>query len=111
MKHSGITSKAVLRELDASWEALKQNHLTTPKFSRKAVKTTESKFLENKLGYRGQEELAKLKSLMTAGGNTAKPADKVYTGNKMLGVSTLHKSNSIPVFSNEEIIDIARMRR
>jgi hypothetical protein len=34
-----------------------------------------------------------------------------YTGNRMLGVSVLHKSNGIPVFSDEEIKDISKMRR
>ena len=38
-------------------------------------------------------------------------ASKKYTGNKMLGISVLHKSNGIPVFSDEEIRDISKMRR
>lgn len=35
----------------------------------------------------------------------------VYTGDKMIGIGTLHKSNAVPVFSNEEAQDMARMRR
>ena len=34
-----------------------------------------------------------------------------YTGTKMLGIGVLHKSNGVPVFSEEEACDIARMRR
>jgi len=34
-----------------------------------------------------------------------------YTGDKMLGISVLHKSNGVPVFSKEEVHDIAKMRR
>ena len=34
-----------------------------------------------------------------------------YTGTNMLGIATLHKSNSIPVFRQEDAIDIAKMRR
>lgn len=34
-----------------------------------------------------------------------------YTGTKMLGIGTLHKSNGVPVFSEEEAHDIATMRR
>ncbi len=34
-----------------------------------------------------------------------------YTGDKMIGISTLHKSNAVPVFTQEEAIDIAKMRR
>lgn len=40
-----------------------------------------------------------------------KPADKVYTGDKMLGIGTLHKSNAVPVFRAEDAQDIAKMRR
>lgn len=47
----------------------------------------------------------------TLGGNTAlKPAPQ-YTGNAVLGIATLHKSNGVPVFSPQEAVDIARMRR
>jgi hypothetical protein len=35
----------------------------------------------------------------------------VYTGDKMLGIGTLHKSNAVPVFNNEEAKEMARMRR
>lgn len=36
---------------------------------------------------------------------------KVYTGDKILGIGTLHKSNAVPVFSAEEAEDMAKMRR
>lgn len=34
-----------------------------------------------------------------------------YTGTKMLGIGTLHKSNAVPVFSDDEAKEMARMRR
>lgn len=34
-----------------------------------------------------------------------------YTGTKILGIGTMHKSNAVPIFSDEEAIDISRMRR
>ena len=37
--------------------------------------------------------------------------DTEYTGTKVVGISTLHKSNGIPVFSQEEAKDISKMRR
>lgn len=39
--------------------------------------------------------------------------DKVtqYTGTKMIGVGTLHKSNAVPVFNDDEAKDMAKMRR
>ena len=40
-----------------------------------------------------------------------KPQDKEYTGTKVKGIATLHKSNGVPVFSDEEAKDISKMRR
>lgn len=44
-------------------------------------------------------------------GSTAKVTAKVYTGDSMLGVATMHKSNAVPVFSSESAKDISNMRR
>ena len=45
------------------------------------------------------------------GGVAVLAAQKVYTGTKVKGIATMHKSNAVPVFSDEEAIDISRMRR
>lgn len=34
-----------------------------------------------------------------------------YTGDKLLGIATMHKSNMVPVFKQEDAEEIARMRR
>lgn len=47
----------------------------------------------------------------TGSGVAALPQPKVYTGTKIKGIGTLHKSNAVPVFSDEEAVEIARMRR
>jgi hypothetical protein len=35
----------------------------------------------------------------------------VYTGEEMIGIGQLHKSNAVPVFRKQDAEDIARMRR
>jgi hypothetical protein len=40
-----------------------------------------------------------------------KAPDKVYTGTKIKGIGTMHKSNAVPIFSDDEAKDIAKMRR
>ena len=51
-------------------------------------------------------------SMVTPGGSATKPVlGKVYTGTAMKGIGTLHKSNAVPIFSNEDAIDQANMRR
>ena len=50
-------------------------------------------------------------SLDTGRGLAAKKDVQQYTGTAMLGIGQLHKSNSIPVFSKEDAVDISKMRR
>lgn len=44
-------------------------------------------------------------------GVCAPPVPKVYTGTRLIGIATMHKSNMVPVFSIEDAKDISRMRR
>lgn len=44
-------------------------------------------------------------------GNGAKKAANVYTGDYIMGIATMHKSNAVPVTSREQAIDSATMRR
>ena len=50
-------------------------------------------------------------SLDTGRGVAVKKEVQQYTGTAMLGIGQLHKSNSIPVFSKEDAVDIGKMRR
>lgn len=34
-----------------------------------------------------------------------------YTGTNIIGIATMHKSNMVPVFSQEEAVALAKMRR
>ena len=34
-----------------------------------------------------------------------------YTGDKIVGIGTMHKSNAVPIFSDQEARDISSMRR
>ena len=57
-------------------------------------------------------ETVKYPSLATVGDNCTKPVyGKVYTGDKMIGIGTLHKSNAVPIFSDDDAKDQALMRR
>ena len=40
-----------------------------------------------------------------------KAPDKVYTGTAIKGIGTMHKSNAVPIFSDEQAVEIATMRR
>jgi hypothetical protein len=44
-------------------------------------------------------------------GNGAKKAANVYTGDYIMGIATMHKSNAVPITSREQAVDSATMRR
>jgi hypothetical protein len=50
-------------------------------------------------------------SLNTGNAGGFKKETMQYTGNKMKGIGTLHKSNAVPIFTDEEAKDQANMRR
>ena len=63
-------------------------------------------------GKRFVRETPHYDSLETIGGVATKPIHgNVYTGDKMKGIGTLHKSNAVPIFTDEEAKDQANMRR
>jgi len=50
-------------------------------------------------------------SLNSDKGVAVKKEPQQYTGDNMLGIGQLHKSNSVPVFRKEDAEDQAKMRR
>lgn len=50
-------------------------------------------------------------SLDTGAGGTGKKPVMQYTGDAMIGIGQLHKSNAVPIFSAEDAVDISKMRR
>jgi len=101
------------RELDESWkELLKRQGLELEEKKRNRAMSASSL---TSTGYslkipEGRNTTAHLKSVDTGGNATLSPP-KVYTGTKVKGIATMHKSNAVPIFSDEQAVDIARMRR
>jgi hypothetical protein len=56
-------------------------------------------------------ETAPVNSVDTGWVPCVKVKDNTYTGTKVKGIGTMHKSNAVPVFSDEEAHDISKMRR
>ena len=100
------------RELDESWkELLKRQGVEQEERKRSRGLSAPSLSSSYSLTIpEGRNTTAHIKSVDTGGNATLKPA-KVYTGTKVKGIATMHKSNAVPVFSDEEAVDISRMRR
>ena len=58
-----------------------------------------------------RRETVRYPSLNSEAGIATLPPQKVYTGDAMIGIGQLHKSNAVPIFSKEDAIDISKMRR
>lgn len=98
------------RELDAEWKELKKKWEVDAENKRKS-RALAAEPLSYKLSApAGRGSTAHIPSRVTEGGSTA-PVHKVYTGTKVLGIATMHKSNAVPVFAEEEAIEISKMRR
>jgi hypothetical protein len=79
-----------------------------PKFANRQVKVTIDPPVKPSYTPRTTKNFP---SKVTQGGSTAKRDVISYTGSKMIGVTILHKSCLQPVFSQEDAIDAAHMRR
>ena len=95
------------REQTEAWEALQKKWAPTSVPKRKTASVASpvvSKAFVRDTGPR-------IESLPFTGGPCTKAPEKVYTGTKVKGIGTMHKSNAVPIFSDEEAQDIAKMRR
>ena len=99
-------TSAKQRELQASWEKMLKKYPT-----KKIVTPKQSLSDVYSLGKPACRETPKILSLPFTGGACTKPAQQVYTGTKIIGIGTMHKSNAIPIFSDQQAKDIATMRR
>lgn len=98
------------RELDAAWKELqkKWNVDAEEKRRRRAMKAEPLTYkLTTPVGRTNTHHIPSVDT----GGNAIKAPDKVYTGTKVRGIATMHKSNAVPVFSDQEAVEISRMRR
>jgi hypothetical protein len=99
------------RELDEQWIALQKKwgvEAEDKRRKRAMSAETLTYSLPTPVGRTNTHHIRSLNS--GAGVATLAPA-KVYTGDKIKGIGTMHKSNAVPIFSDEEAVAIANMRR
>jgi len=99
------------RELDASWkELLKTQGIEQEERRRRRAMSAEP--LDYKLDVPAGRSTSYIPSRNTGevGVGTYR-ASPQYTGTKVKGIGTMHKSNAVPIFSDEEAIAISTMRR
>lgn len=100
----------VARQNAESWENLKKKHGVTEDKKKITKKVNRVSILSAAPAYRGSDQ-PRIPSKADSWDPCLKSPDKKYTGSAIVGISTLHKSNAVPVFSKEDAIDISKMRR
>lgn len=104
-KFASAEAKRQHEELQANWEQLKKSYA-------KPLSTKSAPMRKYKLAMpAGRSTGAEIPSLNTGAGIAPKAAVPVYTGTKVKGIGTMHKSNAVPIFSDEEAVEISTMRR
>jgi len=113
-KFASAEAKRKAEQLDESWKDLlkRQGIELEEKKRKRAMASTELLSTKYSLTIpQGRNTTAHIRSLNSGLGVATLAPAKVYTGTKVKGIATMHKSNAVPVFSNEEAVDISKMRR
>ena len=87
------------------------NGMTTNFARSKSAKTTTKELVVKAPYVRETPKIASLNTANTDQSLATKAKPKVYTGSLMKGIATMHKSNAVPVFTDEQAKDISNMRR
>ncbi len=111
VKFRNAAEAARARELDTSWKELLKSQGIAAEEKRRVRAMKAEPLTYNLSAPVGRSTSNHIPSRSTSGGSTAPVAHKEYTGTKMLGIGQLHKSNAVPVFCNQDAVDISKMRR
>ena len=105
-KWASAEAKRQHEQLQQEWQDLKsRTAMTKPTTGRPLTRAIP------KLGPPPGRETTHYPSRDSGVGIAAKKEVPVYTGDKMLGVTILHKSCLQPVFNEQSAVDAANMRR
>lgn len=111
-KWASSEAKKLAQKRQAEWDRkLVEFEKMAPKFSTgpyNAPRKTMSDYLPKTPPGR---ETAHIESQDTGWVTCAPVKDNTYTGTKVKGIGTMHKSNGVPIFTDDEAKDISSMRR
>ena len=99
------------RELDTSWKELQAKWEVDAEEKKRKRAMKAEPLVYTLTAPPGRSTSNHIASRNTGDGIAASKATQQYTGTKMLGIGVMHMSNSVPIFSDQEAIEIATMRR
>ena len=109
-KWASAEAKAKAELLDSKWKALlKQQGIEAE--NKKRNRALNSPALNIKPSTPPGRETQHIASQDTGMIPCTTAPNQQYTGTKVKGIGTMHKSNAVPIFSDEEAVAISTMRR
>jgi hypothetical protein len=110
-KWTSAEAKRQHTELEQSWKDLKNKYQIQEEERKKQTALKSPTLVYNLRPPPGRTTTDNIKSLDSGLGNAAKKAAPIYTGDKIVGIGTMHKSNAVPIFSDSQAKEISSMRR
>jgi hypothetical protein len=105
-KFKSAEAKRAAEALAAEWKSIKAKHETKP-MAKKVFKQWSYELSAPP----GRSTSHHIPSRGDSTGVAAGREVTHYTGTEMIGISQMSKSNAVPVFNTDHIVEIARMRR
>lgn len=109
-KWASAEHKRKAEHAEAEWKALQKKWGIEAEEKKRNRAMSADNYQPPARTWRGSDE-PKIASLPFSGAPCTKKPEKVYTGTKVKGIGTMHKSNAVPIFSDEEAVAISKMRR
>ena len=113
-KFKSAAHAARARENAKNWQLLLEKWDVKPQSKTKRMVSKATKLVPvvgTSYVYNPKRDTSNIPSLDSKIGVAPKKDIPQYTGDAMIGIGQLHKSNAIPVFKQEDAIDISKMRR
>lgn len=105
-KFKSAEAKREADRLAAEWQSIKAKHETKP-----VVKKVFKQWSYELSAPPGRSTSHHIPSRGDGTGMAAAREVMQYTGTEMIGISQMSKSNAVPVFNTDHIVEITRMRR
>ena len=109
-KWASADAKHKAEQLDAMWKA-KLKELGVEQEAKKRRRSLSAESLTLKVTIPPGRETPYIASRDTGWIPCTTATNQEYTGTKVKGIGTMHKSNAVPIFSDEEAVEISTMRR
>jgi hypothetical protein len=111
-KWASSEAKKLAQKRQAEWDRkLVEFEKMAPKFSTGPYNAPKKTISDYSPKIPPGRETSHIPSKDTGWVACVKVTDQTYTGNKMKGIGVMHKSNSVPIFTDDEAKDISKMRR